>query len=154
DYRVGGSLTGEPGTLTLRARRDVDVNASITDGFFSTRNVFNAAYQQNLADWISALYVAGTATSDINNVGGYLIGGATYASWGQYFWAPYDTAANSISPTFSSRDKIPITGADLFPLIKDPSGPIQGSDGNYRAIDSWSYRIVAGADANSANPLA
>ena len=42
----------------------------------------------------------------------------------------------------------------MFPLIKDEAGPIVGFDGNYRAIESWSYRIVGGSDTASANPLA
>ena len=55
----------------------------------------------------------------------------------------YDAAANLPSPAApSSTDPAPIAGADLFPLV----------DG--RPIPSWSYRIVAGADFGSANPLA
>ena len=41
-YRVGGSVTGEAGILTLRAVRDVNINNSITDGFFDTANTTDA----------------------------------------------------------------------------------------------------------------
>ena len=82
NYRVGGSPTGEPGTLTLRAVHDVKVNASITDGFFSTRNVFDPTlnnpfdpsdpyagltYQDTLASWASTI---GYFTISPNTSGG------------------------------------------------------------------------------------
>ncbi len=154
DYRVGGSVTGEAGALTLRAVRDVVVNDSITDGFFNTRNTFDANYQKNLTDWLNTVYFFGGASTDFSNVGGYLIAGATYSAIaGAAPLAPYAADANGISPSFSAKDKTPISGADLFPLIKDANGPIVGADGKYRAVSSWSYRIVAGANASSANPL-
>ena len=174
-YRVDGEhgTAGEPGTLTLRAIHDVEIDHSITDGFFQTRNVFDDNYQANLTrsrdpnnpsvapGWILLAYGFQPGTN-VSNVGGYLIGGATYADPvpilfgdpGPAPTAPYDAKANSIGPVFSSKDKIPLTGADLFPLIPDVNGPIQGPDGNYRAIASWSYRVVGGADTASANPLA
>ncbi|HKY19223.1 MAG TPA: filamentous hemagglutinin family protein [Rhizomicrobium sp.] len=150
-YRVGGSVTGEAGALTLRAARDVNVNDSITDGFFNTRNTFDTNYRKNLTAWISSHYnFEGDVSTDISNVGGYLIAGAA----GQAPLAPYEAGANGISPSFSGKDKTPISGADLFPLIADPNGSIQGTNGRFSAVTSWSYRIVAGADTASANPLA
>ena len=157
-YRVGGAVSGEPGALTLRAVGDVAVNDSITDGFFNTRNVFDDDYQFDLFNWI----VRSLGTTNMSNVGGYTIGGATFENPvgfgaslppGPAPMAPFDLNANAISPAFSAQGKTPITSADLFPLIADPNGPIEGFDGNYRAIDSWSYRIVGGADVSSANPL-
>jgi filamentous hemagglutinin family protein len=155
-YRVGGKLTGEAGALTLRATRDVKVNNSITDGFFNTRNVFDATYQRALSAWISTVYFAGGTNFQFNNVGGYLIAGANYAAVAsQAPVAPYSANANSISPVFSPQSKAPLTSADLFALVEDPGGPIEGLAGKrYRAVDSWSYRITAGADTASANPLA
>ncbi|HJT44108.1 MAG TPA: filamentous hemagglutinin family protein [Rhizomicrobium sp.] len=155
-YRVGGSLLGEPGALTLRAARDVNINASITDGFFNTRNFADAAYQNALRNWLTTFTGPGSVTTDLSNVGGYLIAGATYPARAVGApQAPYDAGANSISPTFAAaRNKTPLASADLFPLIEDPAGPIQGAGKRYSAIQSWSYRIVSGADTASANPLA
>ena len=154
DYRVGGSVTGEAGTLTLRAVRDVVVYDSLSDGFFNTRNTFDTNYQKNLTNLLNMVYFFGGASTDFSNVGGYLIAGATYSAIaGAAPLAPYAADANSISPSFSAKDKTPVTGADLFPLIQDVNGPIKATSGNYRAVGSWSYRIVAGADTGSANPL-
>jgi filamentous hemagglutinin family protein len=158
DYRVGGSVLGEAGALTLRAARDVNVNNSITDGFFNTANTTDATYQKAFLGWVDTLYPPGGATStDVSNVGGYLIEGATFSTnaAGPPPLAPYAADANGISPVFSAaKDKTPIAGADLFPLIKNSDGSIEGPDGNYSAIASWSYRITAGADVTSPDPLA
>ncbi len=152
-YRVGGSPTGEAGTLTLRAARDVVINASITDGFFQTEDRLNPTYLKQAANWVTRETAIG-ATPVATNVGGYIITGADATGANAPPLAPYIADANLISPTQSSADPTPIAGADLFPLVADPNGPIQGTNGNYQAIASWSYRVTAGADATSANPLA
>ncbi len=150
-YRVGGVATGEAGTLTLRAARDVVLNASITDGFFQTANRLDPTYIQQVANWISNATANG-ASVDASNVGGYIIVGAN--GLGAPPVAPYDPSANLISPIRTAADPAPIAGADLFPLIADATGTIAGTSGNYSAIESWSYRFTAGADTTSANPLA
>jgi filamentous hemagglutinin family protein len=152
-YRVGGSATGEAGTLTLRATRDVVVNASITDGFFQTEDRLNPGYLRQVANWVTRV-TAGGATPVATNVGGYIVTGAGATGANAPPLAPYIADANLISPTQTAADPTPIAGSDLFPLVADPNGPIQGVGGNYRAIDSWSYRVTAGADTASANPLA
>jgi filamentous hemagglutinin family protein len=152
-YRVGGSPTGEAGTLTLRATGDVTINASITDGFFQTEDRLNPAYLAQVSNWVSQVTGSG-ATPVATNVGGYIVTGATATGANAPPVAPYMAAANLISPVSTSADPTPIAGADLFPLIADPNGPIQGAGGNYRAIESWSFRVTAGADTASANPLA
>src|SRR5262249_27724011 len=58
--------------------------------------------------------------------------------------APYDPNANAISPSVTANDAAPIAGSDLFPLLSNAQ----------TAIGSSSYRIVAGANITSANPLA
>ncbi|HEX3487412.1 MAG TPA: filamentous hemagglutinin family protein [Micropepsaceae bacterium] len=140
-YRVGGTPTGEPGTLTLRASRDININASITDGFFQTADRLNSPYLKAMNDW-----AGGTGFPDptVSNVGGYVIAGANYlhSPFGPPPVAPYDAAANLISPVRSGFDPAPIAGADLFPLLA----------GN-TPIESWSYNIAAGADLTSANPV-
>jgi filamentous hemagglutinin family protein len=150
-YRVGGSPTGEAGTLTLRAARDVVFDASISDGFFQTANRLDPTYIQQVTNWISRVTANGANTS-ANNVGGYIIVAQDGHSAPPI--APYVASANLISPVGTASDPAPITGADLFPLVSDPNGSIVGTDGNYSAIASWSYRIAAGADATSADPLA
>jgi filamentous hemagglutinin family protein len=152
-YRVGGSPTGEAGTLTLRAARDVTFNASITDGFFQTQDRLNPAYLRQVAGWVSRVTANG-ATAVATDVGGYVVAGAAATGADAPPIAPYIASANLISPTQSSADPTPIAGADLFPLVADANGPIEGSNGNYRAIESWSYRVTAGADTASADPLA
>lgn len=166
-YRVGGAPTGEAGTLTLRAARDLNLNASISDGFFQTANRLDKTYLQNLNTWISSAG-SGGASTNISNVGGYIIAGSTATSpvdatgkpldvgglLGAPPIAPYAAAANAISPVATRDNPVPLAGADLFPLIKDAHGAITGVDGTYSAVQSWSYRLVGGADTSSANPLA
>ena len=152
-YRVGGSPTGEAGTLSLRAARDVVVNASISDGFFQTQNRLDPTYLKQVANYLTRVAEVG-GTPTVSNVGGYIIAGAGATGVNAPPIAPYIASANLISPTQTGSDPTPISGADLFPLVADPNGSIHGTSGNYDAIDSWSYRVTAGADAASANPLA
>ncbi|HTJ62405.1 MAG TPA: filamentous hemagglutinin family protein [Alphaproteobacteria bacterium] len=150
-YRVGGSPTGEAGTLTLRAARDVVFDASITDGFFQTANRLDPTYIRQVTKWVARATARG-ANTNANNVGGYIV--VAENGRGAPPIAPYVAGANAISPVGTASDPAPITGADLFPLVSDPNGTIVGTDGNYSAIGSWSYRVAAGADTASADPLA
>ncbi len=43
-YRVGGAVDGEPGVLTLRAGGNLDLQGSITDGFFQFRDQTDPGY--------------------------------------------------------------------------------------------------------------
>lgn len=43
-YRVGGKASGEAGIITLRARGDLNIDRSISDGFFSFRDQSDPAY--------------------------------------------------------------------------------------------------------------
>jgi hypothetical protein len=152
-YRVGGSLTGEAPVVTIRAAGNVNVNATITDGFFNLRNTMDPAYQRDVGSWFRTVGVGSSVT--VSTAGGYLTGGAAFGSAIPFPQAPYDPSANAISPTSSNKDRAPITGADLFPLIADPNGAIVADDGtHYSAVQSSSYRFVGGANTASANPLA
>lgn len=137
-YRVGGSVTGEAPAITLRAANNVDINADITDGFFQTENRNDPKYIGLVNAYIANAYNNGN-TIAISDDGGYILAGAI----GAPPLAPYIAAANAVSPVATSEDPAPVAGADLFPLT---------SAGD--AIGSSSYRIVAGADMTSANPLA
>ena len=160
-YRTdGGSPLGEAGTLTLRASRDLVINASVTDGFFQTQNRSDPTYISAVNQWITKA-TRGNVNTNVTNDGGLIVAGATAPNAtvpspndpnktivvGPPPVAPYDPSANAISPVSTANDPAPIAGADLFPLIKN-------SDGSFSAIGSWSYRLVAGADTASANPLA
>jgi filamentous hemagglutinin family protein len=153
-YRVGSNPLGAAGALTIRAGGTLNVGASITDGFFQTENRQDPTYVQSTIAWYQQAFGANTNLTDVN---GYLIAGATYANpvdgsgnsldLGPAPIAPYVAAANGVSPGKIKNDEAPIAGADLFPLI-------QNANGSYSAIGSWSYRLVGGADTTSANPLA
>jgi filamentous hemagglutinin family protein len=158
-YRTDhGSPTGVAPDITMRAAGNVNINADITDGFFQTENRLDPTYVTALGHWLNQ-FAGGAVTS---NDGGYILAGAAYGlnlpGITPPPLAPYDPNANIISPvdgsTANPNDPTPIAGADLFPLIPDPNGTIVGPTGNFDAIASSSYRIVAGANVTSANPLA
>src|SRR5262249_33269881 len=121
-YRVGGSPAGEPGTLTIRAARDLNIDADISDGFFQTQNRLDAAYISALGTWVKNIqnkkFIDTSLTGEyIRNVGGYILAGALYpnapnAAVGAPPVAPYSAEANLISPTHAA-----IVSSDLFPLL-------------------------------------
>lgn len=120
-YRFGV----EPGSLTLRAARNVNVNASISDGFFSYQNFNDQTYD-----------LVATTTPPWQAVPPAPV--------------PSDPFANSISPTAD-----PTTGGlasyDLFP---DTLNVVTTNGTKTVHPDSWSYRLTAGADFASTNPNA
>lgn len=130
----------EAGALTLRAVNNINVNASISDGFFQFANYRDSGYQQDLT--------LGTSRQ---------IDGNTYQLNGYQTlpFAPYNPAANGVSP--SSLD---LSGADLFPhslnTCVSHCGPDTAPDVATTITNpgSWSYRLTAGADMASANPNA
>ena len=108
-YRYAGSIAP---VLSLRAASDINVDASISDGFFQYSNPFgpnaNGACDAVVCD-------------------------------------------NSIAPQATKKDPLPLLTASL-------DGATTGFDANGKpfvlAADSTSYRLVAGADTASADPLA
>ena len=116
DHDGSGDVTGEAGALTLRAGGTLDIQGSITDGFFQFRD-------QTDPDYLSGAL----SNSDDNPV-------------------PYSAAANTPAATGSLAGGTgdPIGSAEIFPLI--------GRAGHRHAVDSTSYRLVAGA-ASSSDPL-
>lgn len=121
-YRFGT----EPGALTLRAARDINVNASITDGFFDYQNLADSRYatvlQKGYVPWAAAPVAP----------------------------VPTDTQANAISPTTATTA---LAAYDLFP---DSINIVTTNGGGTKRVqpDSWSYRLTSGADFASANPNA
>lgn len=121
-YRFGT----EPGALTLRAARDISVNASITDGFFDYQNLADSRYatvlQRGYVPWAAAPVAP----------------------------VPTDTQANAISPTTTTTA---LAAYDLFP---DSINIVTTNGGGTKRVqpDSWSYRLTSGADFASADPNA
>lgn len=157
-----GDVAGEPGILTFRAGGDLRIRGSISDGFFQFRDQTDPTFLGLLLGRGSGVYSLGLSvtTSGI----GSNPGSDPIASWRQDLAAasprhvlrfdapqlvqvggsvvaaaPYSAAANSPAAV-SAGDAMGT--AEVFPLL--PGG---------RAADSWSYRVVAGADAASSDPL-
>ena len=158
-YRLGL----EPGTLTLRAIRDINVNASISDGFFQFRNYNAASYLTALRAYIP------TAFNSLANLRS--IGSTLSATGADYYLnsflqgltvpvAPYSvtanatTTANGYSPSGSA-----LAAADVFPealriFCTQNCGSAAVGLNTVQYPGSWSYRFTAGADLTSANPNA
>ncbi|WP_165190139.1 filamentous haemagglutinin family protein [Caulobacter soli] len=158
-YRVGGKATGEAGVLTLRATDDVDINGSITDGFFTFGDQSDPAYlnralgggNKTFNGYLGSTcaggctvsdFTTGTAPSFIVNV---TVPGATALLGAEVDArnpAPYNAAANSAAALGSgvNGQGDAIGSAQLFPLIETADGQ--------KAVQSWSYQITAGASAS------
>jgi filamentous hemagglutinin family protein len=151
----------EPGILTLRAVGDIDVNASISDGFFQFQNYADPTYQADLAHYTNRLTIglnASTGAFAYNLNSAAAVPVAPYDPSANFVFgatnvADASTGANSASPIGTSTNPNPLGTADVFPsqlnVIDGSGGPtVQTAEG------SWSYRITAGADFTSANPNA
>ena len=163
----------EPGSLALRAVRDVNVNASISDGFFQFRN------------YNTTTYVSKVNNSGVQNTsGGYrsstfatLNGIAIVRSNGQILplgfiiplqVAPYVPLANAASPVAVTSSVLGVVSNTANPLLASddvfPSGlliclasctttsPTLAPAATIPG--SWSYRVTGGANLSSANPNA
>ena len=171
-YRVGGSVSGEPGVLTIRAGGNLDLNGSISDGFFQFADQTNPNYL-NFAlgggDRVYTPYItpgcfdgqcagiqdwqAGTLPDEYIDIS---MPSATALSGipDSQSFAPYSAAANSPAALGSLPGGTgdALGSAQLFPLIATAGGT--------QAVNSWSYRFVGGADLNggaggapSVNPI-
>lgn len=143
-YRLATPWGGlDAGALTLRTAGNINVNASISDGFFQFGNYLDNSY----ADAVR-LYVT-SRTVDPNTLTYYL---NDYTS-SQLPVAPYQPGdiGNSISP--KSED---LASADLFPHALRVC-TTDCSPANIKTViapSSWSYTLTAGSDVSSANPTA
>lgn len=133
----------EAGALTLRAVNNINVNASISDGFFQFSNYRDSAYQSDLTAYVDA----NSRSIDSN---AYQLNGYKTLPF-----APYNPTANGVSP-----GSLDLSGADLFPhslnTCVSHCGPDTAPDATTTITNpgSWSYRLTAGADMASANPNA
>jgi filamentous hemagglutinin family protein len=147
-YRLATPWGGlDSGALTLRAAENINVNASISDGFFQFGNYLDPNYQASVQTYLGTTgtsrlidNTAGLYTYYLNNV---LSSAAPIA--------PYKDGANGISPT--AQD---LVTADLFPHTLRVC-TTDCSPANIKTVtapSSWSYSFTAGADVSSANPTA
>lgn len=149
-YRLATPWGGlDAGALTLRAAGNINVNASISDGFFQFGNYLDQTYVSRVTTYLGDL--AGARSIDRGNISNdglyaYYLNNSTTVPI-----APYKAAANDISA--SSQDLI---SADLFPHSLRAC-TTDCSSANIKTITapaSWSYNLTAGADVSSANPNA
>lgn len=149
-YRLATPWGGlDAGALTLRAAGNINVNASISDGFFQFGNYLDPTYVGLVATYIGpngadTRWIDKRATNNTDGLYAYYLNNGTAVPI-----APYNAAANGISPT--SQDLI---SADLFPHTLRAC-TTDCSAANIKTITapaSWSYNLTAGADVSSANP--
>jgi filamentous hemagglutinin family protein len=135
----------DSGALTLRAAGDLNINASISDGFFQFGNYLDANYVTQVGNYLAS------NNRRIDQFETVRPGPYTYYlnKFDAAPIAPYLSAANDISPT--SKD---IATADLFPhALRVCTSDCR--DANIKTVtapSSWSYVFTAGANVSSANP--
>lgn len=145
-YRLATPWGGlDAGVLSLRAAGNINVNASISDGFFQFANYLDPIYAGKVNEYFASN--GGSRAIDFNSI--YL----NDPTSNTLLIAPYKAGdtGNGISPT--SQD---LATADLFPH-KLLVCTIDCSQANIKAVtapSSWSYSLTAGADVSSANPTA
>lgn len=135
----------EAGALTLRALNNINVNASISDGFFQFGDYLNTTYAGAIRTYL--------ATSSARSIDG----NANLNNYLPAPIAPYKTTGN---PNGISASALDLNEADLFPHMLNVCishcGVDSAPDGLTAITNpgSWSYRLTAGADMGSANPNA
>jgi filamentous hemagglutinin family protein len=157
-YRVGGVVTGEPGILNLRAGGNLDLNGSITDGFFQFHDQTDPNYLSTAlggGDRTYQAYVQTSCRGGCGNIDDWTPDGKPRS----YVYIPFPTS--TLLPTdpftdppapYSASANAPDALGSLANGAGDPLGsaqifPLLASG---KAVDSWSYQLVAGADLSSA----
>lgn len=145
-----------PGNLTLQAVRDINVNASITDGFFDTENltgVTSTSATQQVVGAIPTGAPTAAATATFAQLEAALLANVSNAN---------GFSPSASSPALASYDLFPSTinmvvqtpgGAGTWATTAAPSGLLPSAQPGTQP-NSWSYRLTAGADFSSANPNA
>ena len=171
-YRVGGAVTGEPGALALRAGGNLDLNGSITDGFFQFQDQTNPNYLNTAMGGGNRTYqgylTPGCLTGSCSGVDPWSVNGNPnnvvliefpgQSALSSYLANPIPYSAIANAP--DALGSLPggqgdaLGSAQLFPLLPGVGGK------SPTVVNSWSYRLVGGADLNSpggalsADPLA
>lgn len=161
-YRTnGGAITGEAPIVTIRARGDLTIKNSISDGFFAFHDRTDADYISyqlgggNRTVTPAVRLSCGSATSGCvtttlydaslrnNGSSGYMQLNLTNPLAGtdlqRYVHSPYNPLGNGVGGTGSGD---PFGVAELFPLL-DGDATVRSSD----------LRLVGGAGDPSVNPL-
>jgi filamentous hemagglutinin family protein len=142
-YRVGGNVLGEPGVLTLKAGGQLNINGSITDGFFNFGDQTDPRFliTLNNTTYAGVLPISTSVPTSFSNIPGTVAGSAPVAL------IPYDATANAPGAQGSGLDGAgdPIGSSEIFPLVQTATGS--------RAVNSWSYQLTGGATQGGANPL-
>lgn len=151
-----GALFGvsSPGTLTLRTGGNINVNASISDGFFQFGNYLDPTYVTRVGTYLANSQARGMdGKLSLTGQNTYLYQLNAFNPNASVPIAPYNQAANGISPGSDA-----LASADLFPhsllMCQTYCGNGWGTKVSVVDPGSWSYRFTAGADVASANPTA
>ncbi|HTT83936.1 MAG TPA: filamentous hemagglutinin family protein [Rhizomicrobium sp.] len=169
-YRVGGDVLGAAPVLTIRAGGNLDIDGSVTDGFFqfgdqTDSNYLNAQlgggneYWQpyiqaacvsdpanctNLVNWQSDLSYKDLLNEGLDYIGLSLPGSFKDQSF-LYNPAPYNPDANSPSAAgdagLDGTTSDALDSMEVFPAVTNASGT--------HYAQSTSYQFVAGADLDS-----
>ncbi len=160
-YRVGGVVAGEPGILNLRAGGNLDLNGSITDGFFQFHDQTDPTYLSYALGGGDRTYQAYLPTScrgSCSDIGDWSADGKPR----NYVYIPFPTS--TLLPTDPFTDPpAPYSAAanapDALGSLANGTGDSLGSAQVFpllasgKAVDSWSYQLVAGADLASAGGM-
>ncbi|MGC1302542.1 MAG: filamentous hemagglutinin family protein, partial [Caulobacteraceae bacterium] len=143
-YRVGGAVLGQPGMLTIKAGGQLNIDGSITDGFFTFGDQTDPRFLATLDDSVSNPLVT---LSSSNSATPFASIGQNGTATAPVALIPYDAAANTPGALGSGAGGIgdPIGSAEIFPLVQTADGP--------KAVGSWSYQLTGGAVVGGANPL-
>lgn len=147
------NLVVNPGALTLGAVGNVNVNASISDGFFQFGDYTGSTYVAQVRTYLGNL----ASDKRLTGIDPFNLGSNQYL----YYVNSYSTTANSTPlPTYKSAGNgvsptsLDLVGSDLFPhTLIACTGNCTGSN-RVTLTDpgSWSYQFTAGANLSSANP--
>lgn len=140
------------GALTMRATNNINVNASISDGFFQFGDYTNSAYITAVRTYLADLNSQGRRNGIDPSSTSFLYLLNSYSSTGLVPpVATYKADGNKASPT-----SLDLVASDLFPhTLIACTGTCTGTD-RVTLTDpaSWSYQFTAGANVSSANPAA
>ncbi|MEI9930395.1 MAG: hypothetical protein WDM89_07525 [Rhizomicrobium sp.] len=157
-----GNVDGEAGMLTIRAGGNLEIDGSISDGFFNFHDQTDPDYLNEALGGGNKIYNPYLTTGCLGNgcgdVGAWemMSGDDLPTSYvfvkipdkndlsAQLFNpAPYTAEANAADAA-SFGD--PFGGAELFPLYNK-------ADGTTQVVNSFSYQFVGGADVASVDPM-
>ncbi len=159
-YRVGGSVLGEPAVLTIRAGGNLDIEGSLTDGFFqlgdqNDPNYLNVALGGGDRFYIPYLIAqcegqngtcAGIQNWQPGSLAGEYVDLALPKSFAQQSFlfnpVPYSAVANSPAAVGDNGGDA-LSSMQVFPLVTTAHGT--------EYVPSTSYELVAGADLTGAD---